>query len=304
VSIWQYREISNQLDGHKLSLGEGNTPFETINLKSFQILLKREDLNPTNSWKDRMVAFKISRLKTNGIKNAVISTSGNAGISFLTYANKLYPELCLDIIISDKNIPPVKEEKITKLVSRTHHNIHKTKFAKKLRSQITYSKNAALLSSAFDDDSLIGYWSLGFEIAQIINKLQKSLPLFLPASSGAGVVGIVQGIEMKLKNMQLFPKIIVCQTQSVHPLLHNLPIDKKKSLADAITDKSMYRSYQVLKIVNSTEGQIYAITNQELLKLKKTFKALSYTSLLSIAGAFRFYESNKFDTAICIASGL
>ncbi|BCX14028.1 MAG: hypothetical protein KatS3mg085_560 [Candidatus Dojkabacteria bacterium] len=302
MSIWQYREISKKLDGEHLTLNEGDTPFDEISFNKLKLFVKREDQNPSNSWKDRMTAFLISKLKNKRITRGVLSTSGNAGISFLHYS-KLYPELTLDIIVSN-TINSEKLQKIKSLIQNTKHRLHQTNKAKLLRAKLVSSEQSYPISSSFDDDALIGYWSLGFELAAFINKINQKIPIVFPASSGAGVVGAVQGIAMKIKNHDLFPQIVVCQTESVHPLLPAEPISNNQSLADSITDKSMKRSYQVQKIINSTNGKAYVITNKELLNLKDKFNQYSYTSLLSIAGAIKFTAEHNLENSIVIASGM
>lgn len=303
MSIWQYREIKAfGKDFTNLSLGEASTPLQTLKHNQTQIYIKREDKNPTGSFKDRASAFKISKLSTQKVKHAVISSSGNAAISYLNYA-KLYPDLALDIIVSDKNTNPDKLDMIKSLVNNTHHQLHQAKQAKKLRAQIIASKKAESLSSAFNDDILVGYWSLGFEIAELINKEIKSqATLFMPVSSGAGLVGLMQGLSMRLKSESWLPQVHVCQTSSVHPVVDTKTLNEQ-SLADSITDKSCLRLPQIRKIISETNGGSFAITNDELNKAKSLVSELSYTSLLSIAGMQKHLQTSATDVAICIATG-
>lgn len=305
MSIWQYREIKSfAKDFEPLTLNEANTPFEQIQIGSTKIFLKREDKNPTGSWKDRASAFKISKLKSLKAKSAVISSSGNAAISYLTYS-QLYPELSLDVIVSNKNINLNKLEKIKKLVSGTNHKLHEVSKAKKLRAQLTATKSSVSLSSAVDDDVLVGYWSLGFEIASLINKeIRAKVPFFAPVSSGAALVGLIQGLSMRIESEAWIPSVYVCQTSNVHPVVEfNTEKLSEPSLADAITDKSCLRSFQIQKIIAETSGGAFAISNDELIQSKKIKTDLSYTSSLSISGLTRYLQSNNTQAAICIASG-
>jgi threonine synthase len=102
--IWKHLGLidSKVLPAYELSLNEGNTPLESnaklakaLNLKS--IYLKREDLNPGGSHKDRYIAFTLSAHISDIINenpetkndyiNFVISSSGNAAISSIRYIN-------------------------------------------------------------------------------------------------------------------------------------------------------------------------------------------------------------------------
>jgi len=52
---------------------------DLIKLDDFYI--KREDLNPTGSAKDRALFYQVNNLQKLGFTNAVISSTGNAAIS-------------------------------------------------------------------------------------------------------------------------------------------------------------------------------------------------------------------------------
>lgn len=79
MSIWDYSQIKNLISSEsQLTLKEGNTPLKTVSFEDQKILIKEEFKNPTGSFKDRSLAFVISRLKSKNINHAVISSSGNA----------------------------------------------------------------------------------------------------------------------------------------------------------------------------------------------------------------------------------
>lgn len=312
MSIWQNREIKKLVnEKFQISLLEGNTPLEKLKLENnLNIFLKREDRNPTGSWKDRGVAFKVSKLKEKNSKEAVISSSGNAAISFIKYA-ELYTDLKLHIVVSESSINPKKLEILKHLTDGTKHEIHLSQFAKTKRAQLA-AKGIENLSSSTDSDVLKGYYSLGFELATQIKK-SKVPAIFAPCSSGAAVVGMVQGLSMRLEISEI-PKIFVCQTSQVHPVvneLYNNIESEDKNLADSITDRSMLRLPQIIKIIQETNGDAFSISNTELIKLDTELnsnlkESLSYTSLLSIAGLLQAkekYPNTDFSNSICIASG-
>jgi threonine synthase len=74
----------------KLSLGEGGTPLEdNAGLARWagleRLWVKREDLNPTGSHKDRGAVRQITRCVGDHRRVAVISSSGNAALAAATY---------------------------------------------------------------------------------------------------------------------------------------------------------------------------------------------------------------------------
>ena len=76
-----------------LTLGEGRTPLqEDPRLAAWagveRLWLKREDLNPTGSHKDRGAVVQVTACLARGQQVAVISSSGNAALSAATYGRR------------------------------------------------------------------------------------------------------------------------------------------------------------------------------------------------------------------------
>ncbi len=336
MSIWKNKEIRKSINTENLlTLDEGETPVDVLK----EIILKREDLNPTGSWKDRGSAYKLTQLVSDNINEAVLSSSGNAAISLLTYANKLIPEFKLHIVVSP-NTNPIKLDKIKELVVNTKHELHITENTRKKSIELSAQLKIPNLRASIDEDIVKGYWSLGFEIAKLIknNVENKKIALFVPVSSGTALVGLTQGLLNKLEQEYLMPQIYVCQTEKVCPIVDQLSVvsyqssvearslklevetensklKTRNSLADAIFDTIALRAPQVIKIIKETNGDAYAISNKELLEAESylsesqvsgiRYQKFSYTSLLSVAGFLRAKKEGKvFDTSICITSGL
>ena len=311
--IWKHKEIRKSInleEPYLLTLNEGDTPIDRINLGNLKLIVKREDKNPTGSWKDRGTAYKITEMKAKRVKNGVLSSSGNAAISFLEYS-RLYPQLKLSILVS-KNINQEKLSIIKKLIEGTKHELLITDQPRKLSVEVSAKQKIPNLRASFDDEIVKGYWSLGFEIFSLVKNQNnmKSVAIFVPSSSGTALVGLVNGLFIKVEEEYKMPRIFVCQTEKVHPFVEeNNNETEESSLADAIIDSIGTRKPQISKIMNITNGKAYAISNLELVNAKKFIESkringLSYTSLLSIAGFLRAQEEGeKFKEVICIASG-
>ncbi len=320
MSIWKYKELKQYTNFNiNYSLSEGDTSTDEIKLGSTRLLIKREDLNPTGSWKDRATAFKLSQLADLGVKQAVISSSGNAAISFASFIHKLNLDFKLHVVISNKSINPEKLEILIDLKKQINLEIYESAIPKQKRAEIISKTGSYNLSASTDSEIIKAYWTLGFEIASLIknysSKELKETYLFVPVSSGTALVGLVQGLGMRLNDDYGLPKIIVCQTSKIHPVADMLGenvTSEESNLADAIIEKTVLRSPQILKIVNETDGKALAITNKELesakefigSKLDVRSSGLSYTSLLSTAALLRLKNQGmNIKTAVCIASG-
>lgn len=311
MSIWKHKQVNLSLPiNDKLTLGEGFTAIDELNVGGRIVYIKREDLNPTGSWKDRASAYKISQLKDAKVLHAVISSSGNAAISLLTYANQLYPEITLHVIVSEANAAKSKIKIIQSLIG-SKHKLYLERNLKKKRAEVISKYKAVNLGASLDNDLVKSYWSLGLELANHLkNRVTKNDVIYIPASSGTAAVGIVQGLTMKLAEHQV-PRIVLCQTQSVNPIVQLLGESLQSyhsSLADSIIDRTCLRSPQLLQIIKNTNGSAYAITDVELEKarteLLTKYPDVSYTSLLSYAAMKReLGEKLLLGNVYCIFSG-
>ncbi|MGI5826816.1 MAG: pyridoxal-phosphate dependent enzyme, partial [Patescibacteria group bacterium] len=96
--IWQYSSYLAPVPvEYQVSLTEGDTP--EILLEE-DLILKREDLNPTGSLKDRGMTFLVSLAGSKGLRDLVLSSSGNAAISAANYCK--LAGLNLNVFVSPK----------------------------------------------------------------------------------------------------------------------------------------------------------------------------------------------------------
>jgi threonine synthase len=333
MSIWRFQELASEFDTKDVlyTIGEGDTVCQEIKYKGLNIFLKREDFNPTGSWKDRSTAYKISKLAKNGMASAVIASSGNAAISYMTFAN-LVPDFNMHIVVS----PHISTDKrlILENLAGEKHKIYFESQAKSFSTKLALQLKSVLLKSSVDDEMVRGYQSLGFEVYEEHKKrFNEQSILISAASSGAGVLGLVDGLFYKMEDETRMPRVFVAQTEACAPLVgesegassnptHPLLSEERnesskefskedsifgstqiqKSLAEAIVDKSMLRQYKVRLVMANTNGQAFAISNDELERAKgfvkeidpknsRRLQDLSYTSLLSFASFLRIKEN-------------
>ncbi|MEO6729422.1 MAG: pyridoxal-phosphate dependent enzyme [Candidatus Dojkabacteria bacterium] len=318
MSIWDNKIIKDSisLDFEPMHLDEAQTPVDVID-EGVPIHLKREDLNPTGSWKDRGTAYKINKLKQDSVKEGVLFSSGNALISFLQYCT-LYPEFKLDCVVSEA-IAPNKLNLIKTLMADTQHELNIAFNPKKTAIEISAEKSIPNMRISLDNDIVKGYWSLGIELGKTVKgfkefkegTVNKDIAIFVPASSGTAAVGMTEGLFLELEKEYLMPRIIVCQTRQVHPFVSKDEMTGGEiSLADAIVDTVGLREEQINKIVKETNGLTLAISNDEIEKAKSYLEErsegseeVSYTSLLSLAGYLKIKENINLKRVICIFSG-
>lgn len=164
---------------HRRSLGEGSTPVTTLAAYP-QLLLKRDDHNPTGSHKDRAAAFQVARAAHRGVTGVVISSSGNAGIATSRYAelHGIPAWVCVHPETDTDKLAAIDGDTTTLIVTPRAINT-----AKLLSRELRIPN----LRPSTSDDALVGYGSLGDEIAAV-----DCDHVVLFATSGATAVAVAQ----------------------------------------------------------------------------------------------------------------
>lgn len=159
------------------------TPLE----KFGSVYLKREDLNPTGSAKDRSLDLQTQQ----DIHSAVISSSGNAAISAQHYCR--LRKIQLTIFISPKTTPE-KVGLLDKYITSHQPISDAFKFSKKT--------GAYFLRQSTDPLALIGYQQIGEEI---VKQCPQVTSIFVPVGSGTTLLGISQAVPKSVKMFAVQP---------------------------------------------------------------------------------------------------
>lgn len=294
LGIWKYGSKYPFLDKkYHLTLKEGSTELKNID----NIYFKCEYQNPTGSVKDRGLAFQLSSIYAKGIKEAVLSSSGNAAISAAHYSKLAH--INLTIFLSPKTHPS-KVQSLEKLGVRIN-------FSKKpIKEAFLYAKkhNIYNLRASTDPVGHIGYSSLAYELYEKIGKIDA---IFFPVSSGTTLVGVVDGF----RKIGFLPKIFAIQNTLVHPIASLF--DKKfkktdKSLADAIVAKYTPRIDEIITIIKKSEGGAFVISDDEMTEaakwLHKEGITTSFEGAMSLAGLWKAKENGfNFRKPVCLLTG-
>jgi len=311
MSIWSFPQINKLVNQkYQLTLNEGNTPLEKyiINGGINFVVIKREDKNPNGSFKDRSLAFQISKKLEMGIKELVISSTGNAAISAIAYAK--LSMLKLHVFIS----PKIPKEKMMKIKAAQNDNIriYISNKAKSDAIKLSKKKNIINLRGSIDYDAIIGYKTISYELAKQNPEIDA---IFVPVSSGTNVIGIYKGYSdlMRNKEISIIPQIHIVQTERIYPIAKVFDKEferKNTSIALAITDKVAHRKQEVLNIIKKTNGFGWIISDDMIRNAIRLAKILninnnSPNSNLSLAGYLKSKAKGyKFNNPCLIFSGL
>jgi len=334
TEIWQYTRYYKYdiADNNRLSLGEGNTPLQQATASLSQQLglqaffFKREDLNPTGSHKDRSTAFLISAYIQQGLKNFVISSSGNAAISASRYCKQ--GGVSLTVFLS----PSTPKEKINLIES-----VATIKYSDRPMSdaiKFARTTGAKLLRNSTDEYALEGTVSLGIELFKDISSYTRKLidgdslssqfSIFVPASSGTLAQGIYEGIKRVMSdettdaslnevqsNIKNFPALHIVQTTKINTLVAPFDKDFEKagnSIAQAIVDRVGHRKTAITDAINDSHGSGWVVSDKEILEANKMLESegiqCSYEGAMSLAGLIKAKKNGwKIENAVCIITG-
>ncbi len=271
-------------------------------VKIGNIYLKREDLNPTGSVKDRAVIYQLEKARKLGFKKVAISSSGNAGISTAYWTNIV--GLKSTVFISPRTNPS-KIEKLKDL------NCNIVVTTKPIRDCFRYCKEKSVynMRQSLDPTALKGFSLLGEEIKKQIasGKMEKPKAIFFPVSSGTTLLGTSRGLADL--NIGLF----IIQPASHCPLaslFDNNYESEDEIIADALVAKIIPKKEDILKHVKRSGGGGIVVSNKKIMLADKFLKAngieTSYEGALTLAGVWKAEKVGiieKGKNMLCLLTG-
>ena len=264
------------------------------------LYLKREDLHPAGSHKGRSIPLMINKYYTDGIRDFVISSSGNAALAAARTIRE-NNDINLTIFIGDK----INPEKLKLIKNEEGENIIIKRVPNPKQEAILAEKNSDKIKNlrqSTDDTALEGYAALAAELAEIKNLSA----IFIPTSSGTTAEGMYRGFQ----KLNINPQIHIVQTPDCHPFVESKEINTEPSLASAIVDKVGHRKKNILKIIDATKGAGWIVTNEKIVEAINEVKqteniSISPNSALSVAGLKKAIQDGwKFDGVfVCLITG-
>lgn len=171
----------------RLTLGEGCTPLSPSGTVA-GVLLKRDDLNPSGSHKDRAAAYQVAAAAARGDRAVTISSSGNAAIATSRYA-ALHGLAAIIFVHPDTD--PAKLASI----DGTTTTLVVTERAINGAKRVAREFGIANLRPSTSDEALIGYASLGDELAVELPPGAGRAVLF--ATSGATAIAVAHVLHRR-----------------------------------------------------------------------------------------------------------
>ena len=269
-----------------VSQNEGNTPLRKIESLSTnaQILLKDESKNPTGSFKDRGMPLLFAEAKLLNKKRAAIPSTGNAGISFVSYSQLAGIE---PVVFLPKNTSQAKIDMMRQNASLVFDKDliqsyeHFFEFCRK--DEDTYN--------GFPATNIAYIQGLKTAAYEVYMQLNGNVPdwLVLPCGSGGNILGYFQGFQdlQKMGLINRLPRFVSVQIAGADPITYGLQNQIKDRIpilpdvvswrAEAIASDTCFNYLKIVDILQTTNGLATSVSDEEIDRVGD-FNGLEFSS--------------------------
>jgi len=270
---------------------------ETQEIVIEDIIFKREDRNPTGSVKDRGISHQLDWAKKQGIRDLVISSSGNAAISACYFCQKL--GLNLSTFVS----PRINKKKLD-IIHGYIFQVFVSPRAKSDSIKFAKKNNFFHLRASTDPRGKAGYQTIAKEITADHGQINS---LFVPVSSGSTLIGVAEGFRA----IGYLPQIHAVQTTTVNTIAKTFDYDfisTKTSLASALVAKYTPCKSQAINLIKESKGHGWVISDQEILTadqwLQEKRIITSYEGGAALAAIWKAKKNNwQLGKMVCLLTG-
>src|ERR671925_502923 len=267
-SMWRYRDLLPVEDSvNVVTLGEGFTPLVRAErlgteLGLRNLYLKNDSMNPTNSFKDRVVSVAISWARAQGFETMACASTGNLANAVAAYSARagLEPQKVVSIGVFAPNLVAVRGN---------YDDVNR------LCSQLVESTPWAFCNINIRPFYAEGSKTLTFETAE---QLGWKLPdeIIIPIASGCQFVRHRQAarelIEYGLVRSERVPAFTGAQALGCAPVYNAFHSDtpdrvlpvKPNTIARSIAIGNPSDGIYVNRIARETGGVVEAVTEEEI----------------------------------------
>ncbi|NOU94307.1 threonine synthase [Paenibacillus sp. LMG 31456] len=227
TSLWRYAELLPvQSKEHIVSMGEGFTPLISLTRaeQAFplkRLWVKREEQNPTGSFKARGFSVALSIANEYGIRKVAVNSNGNAASALAAYAGYAGMEA---YVFLPKDCPSLIIEECIHYGAHTCLIDGLIQDAGKLIREGEQEQNWYNVGTLKEPGRAEGKKTMGLEIAE---QLHWKLPdvIIYPTGGGSGVIGVWKAFQ-ELKQLGFIqgdlPRIVSIQETGCQPLVDAL----------------------------------------------------------------------------------
>jgi threonine synthase len=275
-SMWRYRELL-PIDGDVVDIGTGFTPLvRAENLGSElgleQLYIKNDCLNPTHSFKDRVVSVAITKAREFGFSTVACASTGNLAASVAAHAAKARLKSYVFIpsdIEQSKMVSTAIYNPVLVAVKGSYDDVNR------LCSKLVEKYNWGFININLRPYYAEGSKTLAYEVAEQLGWRAPDC-VVAPAASGLLFTRIWKGLE-ELSMLRLIGPVnthmYLAQAAGCSPIvnafeagtLHVHPV-KPNTIAKSIAIGNPADGYYALKIARESGGAACAVSDEEIIE--------------------------------------
>jgi threonine synthase len=278
ATLWRYAELLPVQDAANcVSLGEGFTPLLPLHWGEQHGLpnlwLKDEGQNPTGTFKARGAAVSVTRLRELGVRDVVVSSSGNAGDAWAVYCRRA--GIRATIILPD-DVPEATRVETALTGQRLHtfggHNGRGGRLARAYADS-----HQSFWANTFQEPYRVeGKKTMGLELAEQLGWRMPDVVVY-PIGGGVGLLGIWKAF-MELKALGWIegklPRFVVAQYEGCAPFVEAFHADREScepwgdisTLPGGLRAPKSPADFLILKILRETNGTAIAVSSDDALR--------------------------------------
>jgi threonine synthase len=301
-TLWRYREaIPIHHEASILSMDEGFTPLEEMDLNGERVLIKIDYLFPTGSYKDRGATVLMSKMKEWGVQKVVEDSSGNAGSAIAAYCARAGIKCEIYVPQHTSSEKTVQIQAYGATLRKVQGSRERTaEVAMEAASRIPYA------SHCWNPFFLHGTKTFAFEVWEQMGWKAPDV-LVLPIGHGTLFLGVYMGFrELKEAGMiKKIPRLVGVQSAFCAPLYQAFkkgwretrPIEKEETVAEGIAISEPVRGRQILEATEEADGEILTVTEKEigmaLMEMGRKGHFIEPTSAATIAGLKKYLRKKR-----------
>ncbi|MFC4076865.1 threonine synthase [Salinithrix halophila] len=278
ATMWRYKELLPiQRENDIVSLGEGWTPVLRFpewekKLSLGRLWVKREEQNPTGSFKARGFSVAVSLLKSRGIRRAAVPSNGNAASALAAYAARAGMEA---FVFVPMDCPGMIVEEALRYGAETCRVDGLIHDAGKLIEDGKQKEGWFNVGTAKEPGRVEGKKTMGLELAE---QLGWKVPhvIVYPTGGGSGLIGIWKAL-CELKELGMIegdlPRFVSVQETGCTPVVDAMHSGAERLVPYGESTTASPIGVRVpnppagdliLSILRETGGTAVAVTREEI----------------------------------------
>ena len=277
ASLWRYRELLPVQDlAQAVTLGEGFTPLLPLQWGARHgmrtLRVKDEGRNPTGTFKARGAAVGVTRLRELGVRQVVVSSSGNAGDAWAAYCRRA--GIDATVFLPD-DAPATTLAEAALSGQRVHTFGGHNSRGGRLANAFAASRDAFCANTFQEPYRLEGKKTMGLEIAEQLGWRMPDVVVY-PIGGGVGLIGIWKAFAELLELGWVegaMPRFIVTQYDGCAPIVEAFASNRTTcvpwggidTLPGGLRAPKPIADFLVLRILRETRGAATAVSGEAAL---------------------------------------